>query len=116
MGKVTLLVSTKNKYVSLEFEIVKDKSTPIFGLQAGLDLNLISRLFSLNCKTATSEEILENYSDSFEGLRCLRTEYEIRLDKNAKPVINPPRLRNKGENGLVRLEKKEGHSKSNGTY
>lgn len=110
VGKVTLLVSTKDKYVPLEFEIVKDKSTPIFGLKACLELNLISRLYSINCKTATGEEILENYSDVFEGLGCLPTEYKIRIDNDAKPVVNPPRkipyaLRNKVKNELQRLEK-----------
>lgn len=110
VGKVTLLVSTKNKYVPIEFEIVKDKSTPLFGLKACLELNLISRLFSLNCENASSEEILENYRDVFEGLGCLPTEYRIRLEKDAKPVINPPRkipyaLRNKVKNELDRLEK-----------
>lgn len=110
VGKVTLLVSTKNRYVPIEFEIVKDKSTPLFGLKACLELNLISRLFSLNCENASSEEILENYRDVFEGLGCLPTEYRIRLEKDAKPVINPPRkipyaLRNKVKNELDRLEK-----------
>ena len=32
VGKVTLLVSTKDKYVPGEFELVKNKATPIFGL------------------------------------------------------------------------------------
>ena len=110
VGKVTLLVSTKNKYVPIEFEIVKDKSTPLFGLKACLELNLISRLFSLNCENTSSEEILENYRDVFEGLGCLPTEYRIRLEKDAKTVINPPRkipyaLRNKVKNELDRLEK-----------
>ena len=60
----------------------------ILGLKACLELNLISRLYSLNLnsKTATSEEILDNYSDIFEGLGCLPTEYKIRLDKNAKHI------------------------------
>ena len=110
VGKVTLLVSTKNKYVPIEFEIVKDKSTPLFGLKACLELNLISRLFSLNCENTSSEEILENYRDVFEGLGCLPTEYRIRLEKDAKPIINPPRkilyaLRNKVKNELDLLEK-----------
>ena len=37
----------------------------ILGLKACLELNLISRLYSLNLKskTATSEEILDSYSD-----------------------------------------------------
>ena len=112
VGKATLLVSTKDKYIPMEFEIVKDKSMPILGLKACLDLNLISRLYSLNLniKTATTEEILDNYSDVFEGLGCLPTDYKIRLDKNAKPVVNPPRkiphaLKNKVKNELNRLEK-----------
>ena len=67
VGKVTLLVSTKEKYVPVEFEIVKNKATPIFGLKTCLELNLISRLYSLS-ESATSEEILENFSDVFEGL------------------------------------------------
>ena len=40
---------------------------------------------------ATSEEILENFSDVFEGLGCLSTEYKIQLEKDAKPVVHPPR-------------------------
>ena len=111
VGKVTLLVSTKDKYIALEFEIVKDKSMPILGLKACLELNLISKLYSLNLnsKTATSEEILDSYSDVFEGLGCLPTEHKIRLDKNAKPVVNPPRkipyALKKVKNELNRLEK-----------
>lgn len=42
-------------------------------------------------RAATSEEILENFSDVFEGLGCLSTEYKIQLDKDAKPVVHPPR-------------------------
>lgn len=110
VGKITLLVSTKDKYVPVEFEIVKSKASPIFGLKTCLDLNLISRIYSLNSKTASSEEILENYSDVFEGLGCLSTEYKIQIDKEAKPVIHPPRkipyaLKNKVKNELNRLEK-----------
>ena len=33
VGNVTLLVSTKDKYVPVEFEIVKNKATPILGLK-----------------------------------------------------------------------------------
>ena len=74
VGKVTLLVSTKNKYIPLKFEIVKEKTMPILGLKACLESNLISRLYSLNLNnktaTCTSEEILDSYSDVLEGLGC----------------------------------------------
>ena len=109
VGKVTLLVSTKDKYVPVEFEIVKNKATPIFGLKTCLELNLISRLYSLS-ESATSEEILENFSDVFEGLGCLSTEYKIQLEKDAKPVVHPPRkipfaMKNKVKDELCRLER-----------
>ena len=80
VGKVTLLVSTKDKYVPVEFEIVKNKATPIFWIKICLELNLISRLDGLS-ESATSEEILENFSDVFEGLGCLSTDYKIQLEK-----------------------------------
>ena len=64
-----MLVSTKNKYIPLEIEIEKGKSMPILGLKACLELNLISRLYSLNLnsKTATSEDIFDSYSDVLGG-------------------------------------------------
>ena len=54
----------------MEFEIVKNKAILIFGLKSCLERNLISRLYSLS-ESATSEEILENFSDVFEGLGVL---------------------------------------------
>ena len=109
VGKVTLLVSTKDKYVAVEFEIVKNQATPIFGLKTCLELNFISRLYSLS-ESATSEEILENFSYVFEGLGRLSTEYKIQLDKVAKPVVHPPRkipfaMKNKVKDELSRLER-----------
>ena len=109
VGKVTRLVSSKDKYVPVEFVIVKNKAAPIFGLQTCLELNLISRLYGLN-KSTTSEEILEKFHDVFEGLGCLSTEYKIWLDKDAKTVVHPPRkfpfaLKNKVKNELSRLER-----------
>ena len=93
----------------MEFEIVRYKATPIFGLKTCLELNLISRLYSLS-ESATSEEIRENFSDIFEGLGCLSTEYKIQLDKDAKQVVHPPRkipfaMKNKVKDELSRLER-----------
>ena len=93
----------------MEFEIVKSKATPIFGLKTCLELNLISRLYILS-ESATSEEILENFSDVFEGLGCLSTEYKIQFLKDAKPVVHPPRkipfaMKNKVKHELSRLER-----------
>ena len=92
----------------MEFEIVRYKATPIFGLKTCLELNLISRLYSLS-ELTTSDEILENFSDVFEGLGCLSTEYKIHLDKDAKPVV-PPRkipfaMKTKVKDKLSRLER-----------
>ena len=85
-----------------------NKAAPIFGLQTCTELNLISRLYGLN-KSTTSEEILENFNDVFEGIGCLSTQYKIQLDKDAKSAVHPPRkipfaLKNKVKNELSRLE------------
>ena len=109
VGKVILLVSTKDKYVPVEFEIVKNKATPIFRLKTCFELNQISRLYSLS-ESATSEEILEKFSDVFEGPGCLSTEYKIQLNKDAKSVVHPPRkipfaMKNKVQDELSRLER-----------
>ena len=53
---------------------------------ACLELNFFSRLYSLICnsKTAISEEVLDSYSDVFEGLCCLPTEYKLAWIKMLK--------------------------------
>ena len=50
---------------------MKNKSMSILVLKACLELNLISRLYNINLNsgTATSEVILDSYSDVFEFVR-----------------------------------------------
>ena len=61
-------------------------------------------------ESATSEEILASFSDVFEGLGCLSTEYTIQPETDAKPVVHPPRkipfaMKNKVKNKLSQLER-----------
>ena len=86
----------------------QEQSNTNFWIKTCLEINLISRLYSLS-ELATSEEILEKFR-CFEGLGCLSTEYKIQLDKDAKPVVHPPRkipfaMKNKVKDELSRLER-----------
>ena len=41
--------------------------------------------------TEGPNQLLNEYKDVFEGLRCLPGDYNIQLQDNAKPVIHPPK-------------------------
>ena len=42
-------------------------------------------------QAALNDNIIQEYSDVFEGLGCLSGDYHIQIDKNIKPVIHAPR-------------------------
>ena len=108
-GKATLLINTKNKYVPVEFEVVKGNTTPVLGLKTCMELKLISRVYTVNTGSENTEDILLDYDDLFHGLGCLPGEYNIQLNDNAKPVVHPPRkvpyaMRSKVKAELERME------------
>ena len=60
--------------------------------------------------TQTTTDILDLYSDVFEGLGCITDVfYHIKVDNNAQPIVHPPRkvpvaLRSKVQKELKRME------------
>ena len=38
-----------------------------------------------------SEQIFQQYADLFTGIGCIATPYHIKMDKDATPVVHPPR-------------------------
>lgn len=43
------------------------------------------------CPTPKDKNILNNYSDLFQGLGCIPGEHTIKLDSSIPAVVNPPR-------------------------
>lgn len=91
VGSVTVEVETGSKISLVDFIVVQNQTaTPILGLQACLDLNLIKRLDSIG--KSRSEEtsknlIFKQYKSTFEGLGCFPDVCSLKLKPDAKPSI-----------------------------
>ena len=89
IGKNTVPLEHKGKFYPVEFQIAEKRDVvPVLGLQTCLELNLIKRVFAVNdtfddtgtsnlSTQQTSEEIIKEYDDVFQGLGCLEGEYHI---------------------------------------
>lgn len=87
-GKVTMTCQHKEK-CHVIFEVIDQDVPNILGLKTCVELNLVQQLDTINNQTA---DILDIYSDVFEGLGCItNASYHIKVDKNAQPVVHPLR-------------------------
>lgn len=95
IGCVTVQVETGSKISLIDFVVVKNQAaTPILGLKACVDLNLIKRIDSI-VKTDSEERckrvIYDQFKDTFEGLGCFPDVCSIKLKPDAKSSICPAR-------------------------
>nr|XP_022902184.1 uncharacterized protein K02A2.6-like [Onthophagus taurus] len=110
MGSVKFNCKTINKLrLLVEFLVVKENVTPILGLSACIDLNLIKRIDLLN---VSSEAFVKQNKDVFEGLGTFHDLCKIEIRNDAKPVVNVPRrvplaIKDRLKQTLIDLEKRE---------
>lgn len=91
-GKCMVNVMHKEKEPTLAFIVVPGNVQTILGLSACERLNLVKRVLVVQNEEDTDcYELMQEYSDLFQGLGCLPGEHTIRVDKNVPPVINPCR-------------------------
>ena len=106
-GKVTLNCQHKEKCYPVVIEVIDQNVPNIVGLTTCMELNLVQRLDAINNQP---DDILNAYSDVFDGLGCITDAlYHIKIDKNAQPIVHPPRkvpvtLRPKIQQELSRME------------
>ena len=99
-----MLCEHKNKYMSVEFQILERVSN-VLGLKTSTEMKLVKRIESI------TEDILSKYTDTFTGLGCITgVTHHIKVDPNYKPVVHPPRkvpvtLRSKVKDELERMER-----------
>ena len=110
IGHTTLLCEYKKRFYALRFYVIDNEDSPLLGIEACQELNLVQRVGEL--KSRTPESIKEEYSDVFENssLGCLPVKHTIRLKEDAKPVIHAPRkipvaLRTEVKQELDRMKK-----------
>ncbi|CAG9836256.1 unnamed protein product [Diabrotica balteata] len=86
VGKVNLLCEIENRLESIEFIIVNLECQTILGLDTCHKLKLIKRV-----GLVSHESIIEKNKQVFAGLGCLPNVCHLEIDKNIKPIIEPPR-------------------------
>ncbi|KAL1460274.1 hypothetical protein WDU94_012195 [Cyamophila willieti] len=106
-------ICKKNTVFEADFLIVDDSQTkmvPILGIEACTTLNLINRVVNNINVVKNKEYFCDKYATVFEGLGSFPTQYEIKINENADPIIHPPRRQPlsvlpKLENALDKLVK-----------
>ena len=101
LGKCTLMCSNGKVSEKLDFFVVQENVKPLLGAESCQKLEFIKVMVNdkqtvntVNKQPTnplTKEQILEDYSDVFEGLGCMDGLYHIDVDKTVKPVVHPPR-------------------------
>ena len=93
-GKISLPVWHKDRRKTLTFNVVNGDYQPVLSLNTSIMLGIVTLadcdVLSLAI-SPTSNTILEEYKDVFEGLGELPGEYKITTDESVKPKVHPPR-------------------------
>ncbi|GCB73875.1 hypothetical protein scyTo_0002957 [Scyliorhinus torazame] len=66
--------------------MVENDATPILGIKACENLKLVKRT-----TTVTSDDILSEDSNVFQGIGCLKGKHTIKIDETVTPKAHPPR-------------------------
>lgn len=80
---------------TLTFNVVRGDYQPVLSLNTSIMLGIATPadcdVLSLAISPPSSNTILEEYKDVFEGLEELPGEYRITMDESEKPRVHPPR-------------------------
>ncbi|MES9901692.1 MAG: RNase H-like domain-containing protein, partial [Sedimenticola sp.] len=113
LGKTTITCAVNGKTKDLDFYVVNMKSTPLLGLKACQQLELIAKLDSVSENETTGltkQQLLAENAEVFKGLGKFEKKYNISIDNSIPAVVNPPRrvpltLMPKLKTKLEKLEK-----------
>lgn len=106
IGKINLETNYKNNTYTLDYFITEKAFQPILSLKSSIKLNLIKRIEEIK----QTDNIIEKFTDVFEGIGNITQPYHINLKPNTKPVVQPIRkvpfaLQDKLKEHLNNLEK-----------
>ncbi|XP_046601433.1 uncharacterized protein K02A2.6-like [Neodiprion lecontei] len=108
VGKCNVMCHRKGQKHEIEFFVIDSNGTPLLGRKTSEEINLVKRIYSV--EQNSYNELRKQYEDVFSGIGCLSKPYQIKLKKNATPVIHPTRrvplpLRDTLKQALDKLEK-----------
>ena len=102
-GVVTLPCEHKGKVYNVQFHVVEVEAPAVLSAQTCKEMGLLVRIHQLQdsqpkeqhcipeCLTVTNQNILNEYSDLFQGLGCIPGEHTIKVDPSIPAVVYPPR-------------------------
>ena len=79
--------SQKGQTKRIEFIVIEEETTPILGLAACIQLDLIKRINKIEV-IDSKDTVIKANADLFEGLGTIPFKHEIEIQKNATPVIH----------------------------
>ena len=102
-GVVTLPYEHKGNVYNVQFHVVEVEAPAVLSAQTCKEMGLLARIHQLRdsqpkeqycipeCPTVTNQNILNEYSDLFQGLGCIPGEHTIKVDPSIPAVVHPPR-------------------------
>lgn len=100
---MTLPCEHKGNIYSFEFQVIDIEVPAALSAQTWKEMGLLLRRHQPQesqlkeqqwipeCLAPKDKNILNNYSDLFQGLGCIPGEHAIKLDSSIPAVVNPPR-------------------------
>ena len=91
---------------SYPFHVVNTGGPTILGLPTCIDMNLVTLNYTITHNESTpvagitstpagdpeaKKQLIQQYTDCFEGVGCFHGEFHITLDPTVPPVVHPPR-------------------------
>jgi len=98
-GQCRLKVTIKDKSHNVLVSVVPEGRESLLGGVSSKKLNLVRRVYHINCSEAVSvqtgsvESIVTRYQDVFKGLGCLPCTYKTKLKEDAIPVMHACQLK-----------------------
>ena len=94
IGVCELVCKHKDQTHHLAFNMCDQEATPILGLKSSIDMNVVKIIMPVEEDQNNSSEIeqlVNEYSDIFDGIGQFPGEYSFMLHPDAEPVVHPPR-------------------------
>ena len=83
VGKWCCVAEYNNKLYPLDFIVVKEMANTLLGLQSCVDLGIVNQA----SEVTDGDQLIETYSDVFNGLGLLPGKHTIRLKDDATAVV-----------------------------
>ena len=97
------IIKNEKIHTRATFIIADINSTAVLCEKTCEELNLIKRIYEINCNADDLQELIEKYDDCFSEIGALASTHHITISKVVKPVIHPAQAKLKSE--LERMTK-----------